>query len=168
MFFVGGCTIFAAAILAEFLEFKPLVGVGSRELGHFIGFIGMSFMMYFYAAAWSSSRLFKIMQAIHLPFIILAWMLLSFPSIKPEVIPFDALKFIAPLSILYALFSLLAFKKPLHLDKPNHFILISAIFMCFVSGYWELIHQPLLMFITKDPEDIFNGLKFALTQQASY
>ncbi|WP_426369867.1 hypothetical protein [Pseudocolwellia sp. HL-MZ7] len=151
LFFVGLFIIIFAAYLSETLDFVPMWFIGPRELGHLIGFIGMSFMMYFYSVSCFDSKVFKVKFSIHLPIILFSYIFLLFPSLKPSFIPIGAVMLVAILSIYYLVFSFAAFKKIPRVKTQFHFKLMVFISMLFISGYWELIHQPLIDVYGKGP-----------------
>ncbi|HHF3143107.1 MULTISPECIES: hypothetical protein [Vibrio] len=162
IFFVVGIIISIMAIcLSSILSFDPVYEIGAREIGHFIGFIGLSFMMYFYSNTCFKKKLLKIMNVIHVPVLILALVLSFIPSIRSSVTEFPIHWWVVFISVLYGLFVLAASNRFPRVETELEFIIMTYICMFLVSASWELGIQPFLDAYHSGPREYIQWHQFS-------
>ncbi|MEZ8120313.1 hypothetical protein ACED30_12455 [Vibrio splendidus] len=131
--------------------------IKTREIAHFIGFIGLSLVMYFYARTCLDKRLFIIMQGIHVPVISVFLVLFYFPALNfidplRNAFSQDVMRYVVPLVVLsYLLFSFASFFNFPPVKTNSHCILMVVITLGIISIAWEVIIQPCFDVYLKGP-----------------
>jgi len=105
-----------------------------RELGHFVGFMGLTSLSYVYAQACHHKAVFRALVSIHL---------VLFITVFLHVMPAPLADLIVTVSLIFAGYAVLTYYISV-IKTHQHFVWTALIGMMFLSLYWEGIHQPFL------------------------
>lgn len=141
VFVAGVAMTVLAAFISQGSDLNLGVGIGPREAGHFIGFIGMTCMMYFYATACSDNRVHHIMAWSHGIFIVAVCVML-FPSMRPAFVPQSFLRLMLTLSIYFIAFAVASRWWITKIATQTHILITTCVAMLAMSWSWELVVQP--------------------------